>query len=96
MMGTTIKNEIKTDRFRAESHMRQITTKDATGTLSAYTPFPGYTLLAVIQNVKERERLINGKKDFIVLTEKKIKADISGNNGKYRINSIQNLPIPLP
>ncbi|MEG1979644.1 MAG: hypothetical protein RR060_02905, partial [Victivallaceae bacterium] len=68
----------------------------AAGTLSAYTPFPGYTVLAVIQNVKERERTINGKKDFIVLSEKKIKVNISGNNGKYQVDSIQNLPIPLP
>ncbi|MEG2075096.1 MAG: hypothetical protein RRY34_01240, partial [Victivallaceae bacterium] len=73
-----------------------IVTKDAAGTLSAYTPFPGYTVLAVIQNVKERERTINGKKDFIVLSEKKIKVNISGNNGKYQVDSIQNLPIPLP
>ena len=97
--GTTLTDMERSEIIAKTANLvntNYIVTKDATGTLSAYTPFPGYTLLAVIQNVKERERLINGKKDFIVLTEKKIKADISGNNGKYRINSIQNLPIPLP
>ena len=33
MIGITIRNDMNTDRFRADSQIRQITTNDATGTL---------------------------------------------------------------